>query len=240
MGTDNLALDVRELAVSYGKLRALTGVTLSLRPGEAIGLLGANGAGKTTLLNTLSGFLTPVAGAIHMFDQSIGGIAPHRIVRGGLAHVSQERNLFGDMSVIDNLRLGSLIRPPSHFKRNVERVYSFFPRLKERSQQAAATMSGGEQQMLAMGRAMMAEPKVILFDEPSAGLSPLFVTEIGKMMQTLRDEGEVSIVLVEQNMLLAAQVVDRFYILRDGAVVAEGDGSELKRDHMELAKNFYL
>jgi branched-chain amino acid transport system ATP-binding protein len=233
-------LQIRGLDVHYGKLQALAGLDLDLAPGEAVGLLGANGAGKTTLLNTLSGFLQPSAGTLRMFGASIAGVAPHAIVRRGLLHVSQERDLFGELTVLDNLRLGSLNRPEERFERNVERVYGFFPRLKERAGQRAATMSGGEQQMLAMGRALMAEPKILLFDEPSAGLSPLFVTEIGNMMKTLRDEGAVSILLVEQNMLLAAQVVNRFYILRDGGLVAQGQAAELQKDHADLAREFYL
>ena len=155
-------------------------------------------------------------------------------MRRGLPHVSQERDLFGDLTVLDNLRLGALGPPELRFESNVERVYTFFPRLKERAGQRAATMSGGEQQMLAMGRALMAEPKILLLDEPSAGLSPLFVTENGNMMKSLRDKGDVSILLVEQNMLLAAQVVNRFYILRTGALVAQGEATERQKDHAEL------
>lgn len=233
-------LEVRGLDVHHSRLPALSGVSLDVRQGEAVGLLGANGAGKTTLLNTLSGFIAPSAGSIRLFGQNVGGAAPHRIVRLGLLHVSQERDLFGDLSVLDNLRLGAIHRPPANFEANVARVYGFFPRLKERSAQRANTMSGGEQQMLAMGRALMAEPKLILFDEPSAGLSPLFVTEIGNMMKQLRDEGAVSLLLVEQNMLLAAQVVSRFHILRSGEVVAQGAAADLQKDHAELAREFYL
>jgi branched-chain amino acid transport system ATP-binding protein len=240
LATPEHALQVRNIDVHYGRLQALAGVSLELRAGEAVGLLGANGAGKTTLLNTLSGFLQPSAGSIALFGTPLAGAAPHRIVRQGLVHVSQERDLFGDLTVLDNLRLGALGRPQARFAVNIERVYGFFPRLKERAGQRAATMSGGEQQMLAMGRALMAEPKIILFDEPSAGLSPLFVTEIGNMMKSLRDEGAVSILLVEQNMLLAARVVDRFYILRSGGMVAQGEGQELRKDHAELAREFYL
>ena len=240
MATPEYALQVRGVDVHYGRLQALAGLDLDLRPGEAVGLLGANGAGKTTLLNTLSGFLQPSAGTITLFDAKLNGMPPHRIVRGGLSHVSQERDLFGDLTVLDNLRLGSLGPPEARFDKNVERVYGFFPRLKERAGQRAATMSGGEQQMLAMGRALMAEPKILLFDEPSAGLSPLFVTEIGNMMISLRDAGDISILLVEQNMLLAAQVVNRFYILRAGAMVARGDAAKLQHDHADLAREFYF
>ncbi|MFZ2856506.1 ABC transporter ATP-binding protein [Acidovorax sp.] len=240
MVTHDVALQVSGIDVHYGRLQALSQVSLELRTGEALGLLGANGAGKTTLLNTLSGFMTPSTGSIRLFGQSIGGMAPHRIVRNGLLHISQERDLFGELTVLDNLRLGARGPAEARFARNVERVYGFFPRLKERATQRANTMSGGEQQMLAMGRALMAEPRVLLFDEPSAGLSPLFVTEIGNMMKTLRDEGAVSILLVEQNMLLAAQVVNRFHILRAGTVVAQGEAADLQKDHADLAREFYL
>ena len=175
-----------------------------------------------------------------MFGKPLGHLAPHAIVRAGLLHISQERDLFGDLTVLDNLRLGSLARAADRFEQNVERVYGYFPRLKERTRQRAATMSGGEQQMLAIGRALMAEPKILLFDEPSAGLSPLFVGEIGAMMCALREAGDLSILLVEQNMRLAAQVVNRFYILRAGTLVAQGPVSELEKDHEHLAREFYL
>jgi branched-chain amino acid transport system ATP-binding protein len=233
-------LKVSGLEVRYGRLPALTGIDLNLGAGEAVGLLGANGAGKTTLLNTLSGFLKPHAGRIDFLGRGIAGAAPHRVVRQGLLHVSQERDLFGDLSVIDNLELGALARAPQNAARNMERVFRYFPRLLERRTQRAATMSGGEQQMLAIGRALMAEPRVLLFDEPSAGLSPLFVDEIGDMMRSLKSEGDVSIVLVEQNIRLAARVVDRFQVLRAGEVVAHGSALDLEGDHGELARNFYL
>ncbi len=233
-------LNIDAIDVYYGALQALRGLTLEVGNGESVGLLGANGAGKTTLLNTLSGFLKPSSGRIELFGSPIGGTSPHRVVRQGLLHVSQGRDLFGDLTVMDNLRLGSLTRPAERFELNLERVFNFFPRLKERVAQRSSTMSGGEQQMLAIGRALMAEPKFLLFDEPSAGLSPLFVREIGNMMATLREEGGVSILLVEQNMLLASQVVSRFYILRAGAIAAEGTGDDLAKSHTELAREFYL
>jgi branched-chain amino acid transport system ATP-binding protein len=233
-------LQVRGLNVRHGPMRVLHGIDLSLREGEAVGLLGANGAGKTTLLNALSGFLHPEAGEIELFGKSISRCAPHGVVRRGLLHLSQERDLFNDLSVLDNLRLGAVTRSPRVFQRNVDRVFGYFPRLRERVSQRSATLSGGEQQMLAIGRALMAEPRVMLFDEPSAGLSPLFVDEIGAMMRALREQERMSIVLVEQNMRLAAQVIDRFQILRAGQVVAHGDVGELEKDHEELAREYYL
>jgi len=234
------ALHVEAIDVYYGSLQALRGLSLEVGNGESVGLLGANGAGKTTLLNTLSGFLRPSSGRIDLYGQSIAGMQPHRVVRQGLLHVSQGRDLFGDLTVMDNLQLGSLTRPADRFEPNLERVFKFFPRLRERAGQRASTMSGGEQQMLAIGRALMSEPRFLLFDEPSAGLSPLFVREIGNMMATLREEGGVSILLVEQNMLLAAQVVSRFYILRAGALAAQGTGEDLAKSHTDLAREFYL
>ncbi len=234
------ALRVEGIDVHYGSLQALRGLSLEVGDGESVGLLGANGAGKTTLLNTLSGFLRPSTGRIDLYGQSICGMPPHRVVRQGLLHVSQGRDLFGELTVMDNLQLGSLTRPADRFDANLERVFKFFPRLRERAGQRASTMSGGEQQMLAIGRALMSEPRFLLFDEPSAGLSPLFVREIGNMMETLREEGGVSILLVEQNMLLAAQVVSRFYILRAGAIAAQGTGEDLAKSHTDLAREFYL
>ena len=234
------ALLVEDIDVHYGSMQALRGLSLQVGNGESVGLLGANGAGKTTLLNALSGFLRPSRGKIDLYGRSIGGMQPHIIVREGLLHVSQGRDLFGDLTVMDNLRLGSLTRPAARFEPNVERVFRFFPRLRERVTQRSSTMSGGEQQMLAIGRALMSEPKFLLLDEPSAGLSPLFVREIGNMMSTLREEGGVTILLVEQNMLLAAQVVSRFYILRAGAIAAQGTGDDLAKSHTDLAREFYL
>jgi branched-chain amino acid transport system ATP-binding protein len=240
LAVHDTVLKISDLDVRYGAIPALHAVDMTLREGEAVGLLGANGAGKTTLLNTLSGFLRPSAGRIELFGKDIGRAAPHTIVRRGLLHLSQERDLFGELTVIDNLRIGSISRAPKTASRNLERVFHYFPRLRERVSQAAATLSGGEQQMLAIGRALMAEPTIMLFDEPSAGLSPLFVHEIGAMMCALRKDEGMSIVLVEQNMKLAAQVVDRFHILRAGHVVAEGPVSELEKDHEELAREYYL
>ena len=233
-------LRVSGLDVRYGPTLALSEVNIDLKEGEAIGLLGTNGAGKTTLLNAISGFVQPSSGSIELFGESITRRQPHEIVRRGLLHLSQERDLFGELSVLDNLRLGSLSRAAKSFEKNVERVFHYFPRLRERSTQAASTMSGGEQQMLAIGRALMAEPKVLMFDEPSAGLSPLFVREIGAMMLALRKEGDITIILVEQNMLLATKVIDRFYMLRAGRVVTQGPVKELERDHEELAREYYL
>jgi branched-chain amino acid transport system ATP-binding protein len=229
-----------DLSVRYGAISALEAVNLALDGREALGILGANGAGKTTLLNTLSGFLKPAAGRILLDGERIDGRPPHAIVRRGMLQVSQERDLFASLSVLDNLRLGAIVRGRACLEQNLERVFRYFPRLKERRGQQADTMSGGEQQMLAIGRALMAEPKILLLDEPSAGLSPLFVQEIGAMMVALKQTGRTSLVLVEQNMALAAQVIDRFVILRGGRVVAAGVADDLRAGPEELARKYYL
>lgn len=233
-------LKVERVVKQYGDKTAVNGISFEVEDGEIYGLLGANGAGKTTLLNALSGFLPHEAGKVTLFGQPVKAGAPHRVARAGLLQVSQDRDLFPELSVRDNLRLGCLSRAKARYESNLERVFGYFPRLKERIDQRACTMSGGEQQMLAIGRTLMAEPRVMLLDEPSAGLSPLFVQEIGAMMQALKREGEVALVLVEQNMRLAAKVVDRFYMLRAGQVVAQGVAADLEHDHEYLAREYYL
>jgi len=238
--TNERLLTVADLSVRHGHVPALAHIALQLHQGEAIGLLGANGAGKTTLLNALSGFLPHEAGVVRLSGKRVRAGAPHRIARAGMLQVSQDRDLFGELSVRDNLRLGCLARAKPRYERNLERVFGYFPRLKERVDQRASTMSGGEQQMLAIGRALMAEPRILLLDEPSAGLSPLFVQEIGAMMQALKREGKVALVLVEQNMRLAARVVDRFYILRAGQVVAQGPAAQLDHHYEHLTREYYL
>ncbi len=232
-------LNISGLQVRYGPIIALDGIDLAVTSKETVGLLGANGAGKTTLLNTLSGFLKPASGRVDFLRERIDGWAPHAIVRRGLLHVSQERDLFGDLSVLDNLKLGALTCR-ADFNDNVEKVFHYFPRLKERREQQAKTMSGGEQQMLAIGRALMANPKMLLLDEPSAGLAPLFVDEIGAMIITLKQNEDTAIILVEQNIRLAAKVIDRFCILRAGRIVAKGAGRELEDNPNEIARLHYL
>jgi branched-chain amino acid transport system ATP-binding protein len=214
------ALRIDALTVRYGTFPALQAVSLGLRRGEAVALIGPNGAGKTTLLNAISGFLKPSAGRIALYGAPIGGKPPHAVVRCGVLQVPQDRALFGDLSVLDNLKLGALTCRED-YARNLEHVFACFPRLKERQNQAARTLSGGEQQMLAIGRALMASPRVLLLDEPSAGLAPMFLREIGVMLAGLKQSRDIAIVLVEQNIGFAAEIADRFLLLRDGRIAGE-------------------
>lgn len=223
-----------------GRAPVLSGIGIALHPGEAVGVLGANGAGKTTLLDTISGFLRRASGGISFRGEPILGEPPHRIVRRGVVQVSQERDLFGHLTVLDNLRLGAVARGRAQMPRNLDLVFGYFPRLRERRDQRADTLSGGEQQMLAIGRAVMAEPEVLMLDEPSAGLSPLFVGEIGTMMAALRRDRGLVLLLVEQNMALAARVVDRFHVLKNGRIVAEGRAAALLAGQEELVASYYL
>lgn len=238
MATADTILAVSDLSVHYGKSAALRGLSLSIHDSEVVTLLGANGAGKTTLLNTISGFLKPVGGHIRLRGESIEREPPHRIFRRGVVQVSQARDLFGSLSVIDNLQLGAT-NVRGGYAETLDRVLTYFPRLAERSKQQVRTLSGGEQQMVAIGRALMGQPKIMLLDEPSGGLAPRFVEEIGNIIRALKQTGS-TMLLVEQNMALALGVADRFYILRDGSIVHQGSPSELGSDYAELAKEYYL
>jgi branched-chain amino acid transport system ATP-binding protein len=230
-------LTVRNLATRYGKIVALRDASIDIHEGEAVALLGANGAGKTTLLNAICGFLPHAGGTVSLQGTSIGGEAPHRIFQRGVVQVSQARDLFGTMTVLDNLLLGAVRR--NRPGPDIEDIFGYFPRLKERQQQITRTLSGGEQQMVAMGRALMSAPRILLLDEPSGGLAPRFVEEIGNIMRSLKQQGR-TMLLVEQNLALAAAVADRFYILRDGEIVASGDGAALRGDRREFARTYYL
>jgi branched-chain amino acid transport system ATP-binding protein len=231
-------LSVSGLAYRYGKAAALRGVSLEIRPGEVVALLGANGAGKSTLINLVSGFLKPAAGDIRMQGQAIGGMPPYQVFRRGVVQVSQGRDLFPAMTVRDNLELGAVSRQDD-IAADLARVYDYFPRLRERLDQRVATLSGGEQQMVAIGRALMGRPRVLLLDEPSAGLAPRFVDEIGRIMGVLKDGG-ATMMIVEQNLALALGHADRYYILRDGALAGAGVPSDLGDDYAAVARNYYL
>ena len=231
-------LSLDNVSARYGKADALRGVSLQVEEGEVVALLGANGAGKTTLLNMISGFINPVAGRIQLHGVQIGGQKPYRVFRRGVVQVSQARDLFPAMTVKDNLELGAATRDED-CSADLAQVFEYFPRLNERLEQRVGTLSGGEQQMVAIGRALMGRPKILLLDEPSGGLAPRFVDEIGRIMRTLKDKGS-TMLIVEQNIALALKVADRFYILRDGQVVRTGVPAELGTDYSDIARNYYL
>lgn len=239
MGAIESVLKVESVTARYGKAVAIQDLSLTVQEGEVVALLGANGSGKTTLLNTISGFIRPASGQIDFQNQQISGLEPHRIVRLGVVQVSQNRDLFGDMSVLDNLELGATTAR-GDTARDLGQVFAYFPRLHERRDQKVRTLSGGEQQMVALGRALMSKPQILMLDEPSGGLAPRFVDEIANIVQVLKSEGK-TMLLVEQNMALALGAADRCYVLRDGKIVRSADVKEFSGvDHRELAKAFYL
>jgi branched-chain amino acid transport system ATP-binding protein len=228
-------LHVRDLVVSYGAVAALRGVSLHVGRGEVVALLGANGAGKSTMLRTISGLMLPKSGEIRFLGQRIDGIPPARIVRLGLAHSPEGRRLFGSLTVAENLRLGASTRSDrSGIEADRERLYALFPVLKERARQQAATLSGGEQQMVALARALVARPKLLLLDEPSLGIAPIIMQQIFASLAELKSSG-VTMLLVEQNMSMALDLADRAYVLRTGEVSLEGDARELKTNYEEVA-----
>ncbi|WP_246684751.1 ABC transporter ATP-binding protein [Mesorhizobium sp. B2-7-1] len=226
----NRLLEISDLEVAYGDVGALWGVSLHVDPGTIVALVGANGAGKTTLLRTVSGLLKPKAGDIHLSGQSIIGKAPEAIASMGIAHVPEGRGLFRQMTVLENLELGAFqsnARPRT--KELLEKAYTLFPRLKERAQQKAGSLSGGEQQMLAIARATMSEPSLLILDEPSLGLSPLVVQQMFALIQTLHGQG-VTILLVEQNIHQALKVADYAFVLQTGSLAMQGTGADLIAD----------
>lgn len=224
-------LKVENLSVSYGNIKALKGINLRVEEGEVVSLIGANGAGKTTTLQTISGLLAIGDGDILFNGKSIKKEKSYKITRAGLAQVPEGRRVFQGLSVEDNLRLGSISvdRSSEELRSELDKIYKLFPVLEERKKQKAGTLSGGEQQMLAMGRALISNPKVLLLDEPSMGLSPLFVDKILDTIKILKEEGR-TILLVEQNANLALDVADRAYVLETGKIVKEGKASDLKTD----------
>ena len=225
-------LKLKNINAYYGKVHALKNVSLHLNRGEIVTLIGANGAGKTTLLNTLSALIPAASGEIVLEGKTVAGLSADRIVSLGLSQVPEGRQVFNPLTVEENLELGAYLRyraggQRSEIAADLERMFQMFPRLKERRRQAAGTLSGGEQQMLAIGRALMARPKLLLLDEPSMGLAPLVVQDIFRVIQQLRSEEGTTILLVEQNARAALKVADRGYVLETGKVILEGLASDL-------------
>jgi branched-chain amino acid transport system ATP-binding protein len=231
-------LELREVEVSYGNVRALKGISLTVAEGELVTLIGANGAGKSTTLKAVSGLLRPKGGTLLYQDQPLERLPPHEIVALGISHCPEGRHLFGRLTVVENLRLGAVQRQDrEEIRRDIEHIYKLFPVLKERSAQLAGTLSGGEQQMLAIGRALMSRPKLLLLDEPSLGLAPLLVNAIFDTIRQLKREG-ATILLVEQNARLALDVADRAYVMETGRVTLQGPAAELK--HNPQVEHTYL
>jgi branched-chain amino acid transport system ATP-binding protein len=219
-------LEVRDLVVSYGKIKAVKGISFSVDEGEVVSLIGTNGAGKTTTLRTISGLMRLTSGSIRFQGKRIDSVAAHEIVSLGIAHSPEGRRIFPRLSVEQNLRLGAFARRDNRIDEDLRAVYELFPILEERSQQPAGTFSGGEQQMLAMGRAMMSRPKLLMLDEPSMGLSPIMMKRIMSTVTTLQQQG-TTILLVEQNAQAALQRANHGYVLEVGKVVLKGSGKEL-------------
>ena len=219
-------LKVSDINVYYGAIHAIKGVSFEVNPGEVVTLIGANGAGKSTTLQTVSGLLHSRTGSIEFLGENLMGVPAHKVVAKGLAQVPEGRRVFLQMTVEENLEIGAYTRSGGDIDADLEKVYAYFPRLMERRRQIAGTLSGGEQQMLAMGRALMSRPKLLMLDEPSMGLAPILVEQIFKIIQTLHEAG-TTILLVEQNAQAALSIADRGYVLETGKIVTSGTGTEL-------------
>jgi branched-chain amino acid transport system ATP-binding protein len=231
-------LEVKDLKVSYGSILALKGISFDVKKGEIISLIGANGAGKTTTLHSISNLIKKQSGSVTFKDEDITNINPDKIVKAGLIHVPEGRRVFANLTVKENLEMGAYLRnDKAGIKADLEHVYELFPRLRERAKQLAGTLSGGEQQMLAMGRGLMSKPELLLLDEPSMGLAPILVDEIFDIIQKINKDG-TTILLVEQNAFKAMSIANRVYILETGEVSASGDASVMIHD--ESVKKAYL
>lgn len=233
----DIMLKVNDINVYYGSIHAIKDISFEVCHGQIVTLVGANGAGKSTTLQTISGLLHSKTGSIEFLGKSLAGVAPHKIVEHGLAHVPEGRRVFLQMSVEENLEMGAYTRPRSEIDDSIADVYSRFPRLKERRKQIAGTLSGGEQQMLAMGRALMSKPQLLMLDEPSMGLSPILVDQIFDIIKELHRAG-TTILLVEQNAQMALSIADKAYVLESGKIVLSGTGKELLAS--EQVKKAYL
>jgi len=233
-----MLLEVKDLSVYYGKAMALENVSIEVRRGAVVTIIGANGAGKSTVLKVLSGLWRPTSGEVHFDGKRIDGMMPYDIIGLGLVHVPEGRRLFPYLNVLENLKLGaSLRKDKERIKQDMEGIFEHFPILRERRTQKAGSLSGGEQMILAIGRGLMAKPRLLLMDEPSLGLSPLMVTELVSVIRTI-NQGGVSVLLVEQNVFMAVKVAQRGYVLEVGKVILEGDIEQLKDS--EVVKRAYL
>ncbi len=222
-------LELKHVYTRYGQVECLKGISLSVYSNEIVALLGANGAGKTTVLKTISGLARPVAGEVLFQQKVISSLSPERIVRAGISHVPEGRKIFQKMDVLENLELGAFTRRDKiEIHRDLEKIFKIFPVLKKRLRQTAGTLSGGEQQMLAMGRALMSRPKLLVLDEPSLGLAPILVSMIFKMIQEIHRQG-MTILLVEQNAHMALKIASRAYVLEIGQIVLEGDAQAIRQ-----------
>ena len=230
-------LKCENLHVYYGSIHAIKGVSFEVGEGEIVTLIGANGAGKSTTLNTVGGLLRPREGIVEFEGKSILGVAPHKVVSEGMALCPEGRRVFAQLSVKENLEMGAYTRPAAEIPETLEMVYEHFPRLKERQSQMAGTLSGGEQQMLAMGRALMSKPRLMMLDEPSMGLAPILVDQIFEIIEALNKAG-TTILLVEQNAQMALSIADRAYVLETGRIVNTGTGKDLLND--DSVKKAYL
>ena len=231
-------LEIKDLEVYYGMIQAIKGVSFDVNEGEVIALIGANGAGKTTILHTITGLINAQKGSVWFEGKDITKVPAHKIVSMGMAHVPEGRRVFANLTVLQNLKMGAYTRKDkTEIEQTLDSIYKRFPRLMERQNQLAGTLSGGEQQMLAMGRALMSHPKIILMDEPSMGLSPIFVNEIFDIIQSVSASG-TTVLLVEQNARKALSIADRAYVLETGNVVLEGKADELL--HNDAIKKAYL
>ena len=231
-------LEIKDIEVFYGVIQAIKGISFEVNEGEVIALIGANGAGKTTILHTITGLLSPKKGSVIFEGKDITKVPAHKIVSLGMAHVPEGRRVFAELSVYQNLKMGAYTRKDkAEIAQTLEMVYKRFPRLEERKNQMAGTLSGGEQQMLAMGRALMSRPRIILMDEPSMGLSPIFVNEIFDIIREV-SEGGTTVLLVEQNAKKALAIADRAYVLETGKIVLDGKAEDLLND--DSVKKAYL
>jgi branched-chain amino acid transport system ATP-binding protein len=236
-GDGEFLLRLQGVHTYYGNIHALHGIDLDVRPGEIVTLLGTNGAGKTTTLKMISGLMHPRKGSVVLEGRDVSHVAPHKLVQAGIGHAPEGRRIFSRLTVLENLQMGGYTRTAAEIREDTEHVYNLFPRLHERSDQRGGTLSGGEQQMLAIGRALMTRPRILLLDEPSLGLSPILVQEIFAIIGEINSRG-ATVLLVEQNALQALAVAHRGYVLQTGRVVLSGSAAELSRN--EMVRKAYL